>query len=518
MIGKGLMCVKETFRFSRLKVILISALAVFLSCGSTMSAYAMPKDLVVVHTGDSHSQVEGSAADLGFADIAAYVDSLKHAGKTVIVLDAGDSFFGRPIAAMDGGESVVKILNEVGYDAMTVGNHEFDMGQDRFYMLNSELKYPDICANLYDSKGNRLLPPYIIKDYDGFKVGIFGLSTPELPSKNSPANVEGLVLTDPVQETEKFITDLDAKTDMIIGITHLGVEAESGHTSVELATKVKGIDFIVDGHSHIVLPEGQVAGDTLIGSVGSYNKYLGVAEFSIDSQGNITSAKDRLITKAGINLEPDPAIKAIVDDFENKVGKLLDVKIATLDVDMNGESQVVRTGEAQVGCMLADALRSASGADLAIVNSGSIRKSLVAGDLTKRDILEMLPFNNVLVTGNVSGAAIREALENGVKSYPTAAGCFPQVSGVTFTIDPVKPAGSRVSKIMVAGKPLVEAQLYNVATNDFMAGGGDGYTSLKVYGVEGGNLSMAEVMMDYMSKTKASAVTMGRIVILPVTN
>ncbi|HOE57878.1 MAG TPA: metallophosphatase, partial [Bacillota bacterium] len=253
--------------------------------------------LTIVHTNDTHSRVLATKDEIGFAKIAAKVRELRDSGENVLVLDAGDTFHGQTISTLVQGESVAKVMDTIRYDAMVPGNHDFNYGQERLAELDKLTDFPIISANVLKADGTPLFTPYIIKEFNGVKVGIFGLSTPETAYKTNPNNLKGLTFDDPVIAAEKILKELEGKTDIVIALSHLGLDEGSIHTSKLVAERVKGIDLIIDGHSHTVLNEGLKVGDTLIVQTGEYGKNFGVVNM-VYKDSNVSTVKAKLISRA----------------------------------------------------------------------------------------------------------------------------------------------------------------------------------------------------------------------------
>jgi 2',3'-cyclic-nucleotide 2'-phosphodiesterase (5'-nucleotidase family)/LysM repeat protein len=472
--------------------------------------------ITIVHVNDVHSRVEQTDTSIGYAKLAAFVKRMKAENPNTLLLDAGDTLHGQTIANLERGGSIVRMMNAVGFDAMATGNHDYNYGYERLLELAGEAKFPMLAANVYKADGTRLLEPYVVLDAGGVKVAVFGLATPETTYKTHPNNVAGLTFADPVEEAEKIVAELEGKADVIIALAHLGLDEASVDTSRKLAEEVPGIDLIVDGHSHTALPEGLEAGGTLIVQAGEYSKYIGVAELTVGSAG-VKARSARLIPieeTAGIG--PDPDVLAVIEDVKAGQEALLSEIVGKSLVDLDGERGSVRTGETNLGNLITDAMLYETGADVALTNGGGIRASIPAGDITKGQVITVLPFGNYIQTKDITGAVLLQALEHGVSSWPEPLGGFPHVAGLTFKIDPDKPAGERVYDVRVGGKPLDPEAVYTLATNDFLAAGGDQYTMLTDQPVTGDFASLEEAVIRYLqAKGEVAPVIGGRIRVEP---
>lgn len=458
--------------------------------------------ITILHTNDIHSRVEESKDGIGYAKLAALVKRYKTANPNTLVLDAGDSFHGQTIANLVRGESVVSIMNAIGFDAMTAGNHDFNYGTARLLELSEQAKFPVLGANVKKTDGSRLLKSYVIKEAAGVKIGIFGLSTPETAYKTHPNNVAGITFTDPVAEAKTMVEELKGKADIIVALVHLGVDESSADTSVKVAEQVPGIDLIIDGHSHTLLENGRMVGSVLIAQTGEYLKNIGRVELTIES-GKLTGKKAEILTKAAVEADKVPAEQAVLDivnGIKKVQDQVLQQPVGNTSVKLEGEREVVRKGESNLGNLIADAMLSESGADVGITNGGGIRASIEAGIITKGQVITVLPFGNYIQTKKVKGSDIQAALELGVSAYPESLGGFPQVGGMTFEFDPAQPKGNRVTAVFVQGKQLDPQQSYVLATNDFMAAGGDQYTMLKDYPIANDFSSLEEALIAYIQK------------------
>lgn len=483
---------------------LVMVFSMLLPMGSIWAADSNASDaagvsLTIVHTNDTHSRVLSSNDGIGFAKIATKVKEIRNAQENVLVLDAGDTFHGQTISTLVKGESIVEVLNTIKYDAMVPGNHDFNYGQERLVELSQMTDFPIIAANILKADGTTLLPSYIIKELKGVKVGIFGLATPETTYKTNPNNVTGLTFEDPTVVAEKMVKELEGKVDIIIALSHLGLDEASIYTSKLVAEKVKGIDLIVDGHSHTVLTEGLKVGDTLIVQTGEYDKNLGIVEM-VYADGKVSTSKASLITReAAEQLAEDADVLKAVEGITTEQDKITSIVIGKTAVELDGLREHARTGETNLGNLITEAMLKATKADVVITNGGGIRASIDVGDITKGEVITVLPFGNYVVVKKVKGADIIAALEHGVSQYPAANGGFPHVAGIKFAFDSSKEAGSRVTKAEINGKALEVNTEYLLATNDFMAVGGDNYTMLAPGQVIKELPGLDEVVIDYIA-------------------
>jgi 2',3'-cyclic-nucleotide 2'-phosphodiesterase (5'-nucleotidase family) len=427
--------------------------------------------LRILYVNDFHGFAEayrppGSQESLGgVASLAAEVKRLRRE-KPSLLLAAGDMIQGHSWANLFQGRSSITLMNLMHFDAMVVGNHEFDFGQDVLKQRIAGARFPVLGANVEGFSG---LKPYVIKKIQGLKVAVIGVVTPDTPQSTHPGNVTGLKFLPPAASVEKYLPEMKKQGDLVIVLSHIGYQADRN-----LAAKVPGIGVIVGGHSHTKLLEPTVVGNTIMVQAWEHAKALGVLDLTVED-GKIKNFSGHLeMIKPGQGRE-DKAVRYLVKKYAARVNAVLGEKVGEAALDLDGEH--VRAQETNLGDLLADILRQAAGADAAIINGGGIRTSIPQGNIKVKDIYAVLPFDNYLVAVRLTGKQIKEALEHGVSGLEEGAGRFPQVSGLSFTYSPKAPVGSRVKKIMIRGRPLDPNKEYTVATNDFMAAGGDGYQS-----------------------------------------
>lgn len=437
--------------------------------------------ITILHTNDMHSRVlEGKYDGMGLAKIKTLVNEYRDANPGLVLLfDAGDALHGQTFSTLEEGASMISVMNEVGYDLMTAGNHDFNYGYERLMELDAMADFNILAANVLKD-GNPILNESQIFTVGGVEIGVFGLTTSETTYKTHPDNVAGLVFEDSVVTAQRMVDYLTAQgVDVIVALAHLGSDADSTDTSTRIAEEVDGIDVIIDGHSHTTLAEGMMVNGTLIAQTGEYDKNLGVVTITVD--GSMVTASASLITKADTtDTIEDATVAALIEGIQAEHEVILSEEVGSTPIVLLGERAYVRTGETNLGNLIVKAMLEETGADCAITNGGGIRASIDSGYITKGEIITVLPFGNYIITKSVTGAVIKEALEHGTASYPNAAGMFPHVGGMTYTIDIARPAGDRIVNITIGGEPLELETEYILATNDFMAAGGDGYTMLDV--------------------------------------
>ena len=492
--------------------------------GTTFSAKE-PKDyeLVITHVNDVHGRVvEGKYDGVGYARIDQINKNLKDdkLNKNVIMVDAGDSFHGTTFATLEKGESIVKILNKLGLKAATLGNHDFNYGSERTKELKALSNYKILATNVkYKKTGENFTTKYIIEEIEGIKVGIFGLSTPETLYKTNPKNVEDLEFLEPITVARETVKELQENgVKFIIVLTHLGddLSTKEEWRSTTLAEKVEGINLIIDGHSHTQREKKEVINGTVLVQTGEYGKNVGVLKIDFDSLKDGSDAieykllkKDEIMGKKNKKGEfvggiiQSKRISSLIDEIKLKQNKITEVIIGNTDVLLVGEREFVRSSETNLSNLINDSMIWKSKADLSITNGGGIRASIKEGDITVGDIITTLPFGNYVVTKELTGKDIKVALEHGFKDLPNSAGSLAQIGGITLELDLTKSQGNRVSNIKFKnGKKFDLNATYIVATNDFMAVGGDGYSSFKGRKEVANFLGLDEILIEYIKTGK----------------
>ncbi len=500
------------------KRVLSLVLVTLLILSSFSSAFATDNiettRITIIHTNDTHARLVGTDNEIGFAKIATLIKETKEINPNTLVLDAGDTLHGMPIVNISKGENSLKVLEAAGYDYMTLGNHDFNYGQERLLQLRDLSNVEMISANVFKENGESLFTPYVIKEIGGLNVGIFGLTTPETSYKTSPDNVVGIKFDDSIEISKKMVEELKDKTDVIIALAHIGLDESSVITSKQIAESVEGIDVIIDGHSHTILEDGLLVNNTLIAQTGNYGQNLGIVTIDIQN-GQIINKKAELVSAAAVKeTTEDPDVAKIIEDINEANKETFSKVVATTDVFLDGARENVRTKETNLGNLSADAVRAAAGSDIGFVNGGNIRVSLEVGDITFGRLAELFPFGNTVQVKKITGEDLIKVLEHSVSGYPATQGGFLHVSGMSFAFDPSKEVGSRVIEVTVGGNPLNNDAEYTVAINDFLGIGGDGYEVFKNYPIYGEVGTYEEVFADYLNAngTKGSEVT-GRITV-----
>ena len=480
--------------------------AILLAAGllamTPLAALAQSAKLTLLHVNDVY-QISPQRGTGGLAELMTLLKQERARAENHMTTLGGDLLSPSVMSGLKKGEQMIALMNAIGLDYAGLGNHEFDFGDDVLKQRMGESKFTWLATNTLSGGA-----PFggaqatAMRQVGDFKVGIFSLLTEETGHLSSPG--AGVTFTPVEEAATQAVADLKEQgADIVVAITHLDIAQDRA-----LARSVRGINIILGGHDHdpIMFYEGGV----LILKAGTDAQYLAVADIAIEkteSRGRVRinmRPEWRLVSTAGVT--PDPQVAAIVKDFEDELSRELDVVVGTTTVELDSQRANVRTRETSMGNLIADAIRDGVGAEIGFANGGGIRGDRIyeAGtELTRKDILTELPFGNVTLLIELSGADLLAALENGVSRIEDTAGRFPQVSGVSFTFDASKAAGSRVSGVMVGDRALDPARLYRVATNDFIYAGGDGYEALTrgraIIDSSGATL-MATMVMDYVAK------------------
>ncbi|HWR59264.1 MAG TPA: 5'-nucleotidase C-terminal domain-containing protein, partial [Thermodesulfovibrionales bacterium] len=452
---------------------ILAAVVLILGLFSLSTVYADEKVVRILHVNDFHGfaepfkplgthQLQGGAAY-----IASRINELRRE-RPSLLLAAGDMIQGNIWANLFQGESVIELMNAMKFDAMVVGNHEFDFGQAVLKKRISEAQFPILGANV---QGIGKLKPYVVKEIEGIRVAVIGVVTDDTPETTHPANVEWLNFLPPADAIRKYIRELNGSADIIIVLSHLGLAADR-----LLAAQVKGIDVIVGGHSHTKIEKPVGIAKTVIVQAWEHGKALGVLDLTIEG-GKVKKFEGRLEEIRPNATNRDNTVLSVVEKYEQKVDSVLNETVGEAELDLDGEN--VRKKETNLGNLVTDIVRNTVGAHAAIINGGDMRTSVKKGLIKAKHIYSVLPFDDYIVAIRLTGKQIAEALEHGVSAIEEGSGRFPQVSGITFTYSPQAKAGSRVREITIGQGPLEPNREYIVATNDFLAAGGDGY---KVFG------------------------------------
>ena len=473
---------------------LTSAAALAITAGAAAADYS----LTILHTNDFHARFEpiskydsGCSAEAdaegkcfgGSARMVTAVTEARKRTNNAILVDGGDQFQGTLFYTYYKGKLAAEMMNKLGYDAMTVGNHEFDDGPEVLRGFMDAVNFPVLMSNADVSREELLadkLAKSTIIERGGEKLGLIGLTPQDTDELASPG--PNIVFTDPVHAVQG---EVDRLTDM--GVNKIIVLSHSGFgVDQKVAAETTGVDVIVGGHSNTYLsntsdraegPYPTMVGNTAIVSAYAYGKFLGELNVTFNDAGEITQATgEPIIMDAAVTA--DAATKARIMEAAKPLEEIRSKVVASTATEISGVREECRSQECAMGNLIADAMLARvadQGVEIAIQNGGGIRASIDQGEVTMGEVLTVLPFQNTLSTFKVTGATMLAALENGASQYEEGAGRFPQVAGITFSIDPSAAAGSRISDVMVGGAPIDLAKSYGVVSNNYVRNGGDGY-------------------------------------------
>lgn len=501
------------------------------------SATAAPLTVTILHTDDLHGHLDpvkvGENTYGGYSRQTTLVKQFTATDPNPLVLSGGDTFQGTLFYNLYQGLADVLFMNFQGYQAMAVGNHEFDNGPAALAKFAQKAQFPLLAANI-DVSAEPLLrdkvKPYAILSVGGEKVGVIGAVTPDLPEISSPGpNVKMLEL---MASLKNSADELKAQgVNKVILVSHLGYTVEQ-----QVAATVPGIDVIVGGHSHTLLgtfdnkdfpksegPYPTVVGNpdgnkTLLVAAWEWGKVLGRIKVNFDDAGAVATWEGNPIPVSS-DIAQDDTTRRMIETLSVPITQLRQQVIGQTDSDLNGAREVVRKRESTMANVLADAALAAgkaAGAELALVNGGGVRASIDKGPITFEEAITVQPFGNTLTIMDLTGAQLKAALEHGVATWSENKGQFLHVSkGMSYTFDLSKPAGSRVTAVTLNGQPIEDGRTYKVATNNFTAGGGDGFTMFKdVKKLETGTLDV-DVLVNYLkANNPINPQNEGRIVVL----
>lgn len=507
--------------------LLSSAAALALTAGVAQADYT----LHVIHINDLHSRIEPinrfdstcSAEDNaegkcfgGVARVKTMIDQLRAEldGQNVIVLDAGDQYQGSLMYTTYKGDVEAEMMEKIGFDVMAVGNHEFDDGDEGLLKLIDNVSFPVISGNLDVSQSNILadkVQNHVVLEVGGEKIGIVSALAVDTVETSSPS--DAVIFQNEIDSISADVATLTAEgVTKIIALTHVGLPKD-----LEIAAAVPGLDAVVGGHSHTYLsasdPNRAGAYPTFVSQEDgtlvpvvqayAYSKYVGHLELNFDDAGNLTYASgDTILLDASV--EEDAEIVARVAELAGPIEEMKTRIVAEAAEAIEGSRDVCRAMECPMGNLVADAMLDRvqdQGVQIAIQNGGGLRSSIDAGEVTMGEVLSVLPFQNTLSTFEVTGAQILAALENGVSQVEEGAGRFPQVAGMSFTVDLTQAPGSRISNVMVGDAALDPEATYGAVSNNYVRNGGDGYRMFRDamnaydYGPD-----LADVTAEYLAK------------------
>jgi 5'-nucleotidase/UDP-sugar diphosphatase len=466
------------------KAFLSSLFAVLLAAGLALPQTA-PTSLIVVHTNDLHGQVLPRESGGGMAELATAI----RRERPDLILDGGDMFTGTMLSDEFYGKPVIEILNAIGYNAVALGNHEFDYGVPELRNRLREARFPVLSANV---SGVPEVQPYTVLNVKGLRIGVIGLTVDTLPEVTHPKNLANLKVTKVVDALRETLPRVRPLADLIFLVVHVSFDDQ-----IQLAREFPEIRLIVAGHPHT--SRTTQVGQTLIVETGSSTQNIGKVEIRLNGK-SIESMTSQTIAVRG--LAKDPEIQAIIAPYERQIASRSAEQIGEATANLTKSD----TQESALNNMLADALRDYAGTQIAFHNVGGIRAPLRRGPITKGDIFDILPFQNTVVKMNLTGAQLKQLLGRRVLA----------VSGMKVAWDMTRPYPNRlVSVTLTNGQPLQDTTRYTVVTNDFVASGGDGLVELtQGTSVEDTGILLRDAVAAYLKKNPlVAAATDGRVTI-----
>jgi 5'-nucleotidase / UDP-sugar diphosphatase len=495
----------------------LASVVALLGCAGTPGAGPQQDktySLTVLHTNDHHGRFwKNSDGEYGMAARKTLIDRIRQqvasAGGHTLLLDGGDVSTGVPESDLQNAVPDFKGMDMLGYDAMAVGNHEFDKPLAVLRSQRAMVKFPMLAANIYED-GRRMFEPYKVFDIDGLRVGVIGLTTEDTRKMVSPENIKGIEFRSVIAEARKVVPEVRSKADIVIAATHMGHYENGKHGTqaegdVEMARAVSGIDLVVGGHTQNpvcmkadnVLDRAYVPGadcqpdrqnGAWIVQAHEWGKYVGRADFQYRN-GELKLVKYALIpvnlmqTVKGSDgksskvpytelIAEDKAMLEMLKPYQDFGQQKLQVEIGSTDGKLEGDRAVVRSKPASMAVLIGQAMMDRTNADFAVVNSGGVRDSFAPGKLTYKDVLKVQPFGNTVVTADLTGSEVMDYL-NAVAKMSVGSGAFAQFAGIQLEI-----VAGTVARAMVKGAAVDRTRTYRMVVNRFSAEGGDGYPKL----------------------------------------
>lgn len=494
-----------------LAIIIITIFSVVAAWSSSYGA----ERITILHLNDFHGRlfpyvdkaINAEKPVGGAAYLAAVIKAEREKNpQGVLLLSAGDMFQGTPDSNLFRGRPVLDFMNAIRFDAMTLGNHEFDWGREVLGGIIRDARFPILSANIVrpDGKSMAGTKAYVIIRKKGIKIAVIGVTTPSITHMVNAKFVKDLNIEEPERVLPRLIEEVKGKgARVVVLLTHLGFESDQ-----RLASAVDGIDVIVGGHSHTVVSEPVVVGKTTIVQAGYNGTCLGVLDLLFEKKtGKVTRAAGRdalQVVSAGPDDRSDDDVARMVGAYHEKIRERFQEVVGETVVDLKRQTD----GESNIGNLITDAMRQVAGAEIGVCNNGGIRADIPKGKITMEQVFTVLPFDNVLVTMDMKGEDVLELLEGS----PGAGKGMLQVSGLQVTYDSQKPVGSRVTEVLVNGVPIDPVRDYRVVTNDFLAAGGDRFVAFRKGKnvVSGGDLR--EAVTEYLRKASpVNPATDGRV-------
>ncbi|MBA4313347.1 MAG: hypothetical protein C0417_12045 [Chlorobiaceae bacterium] len=487
----------------KLSVYLLTA---FLMLTGFTSLYCQPKTITIIHTNDIHAAFLPHEAGWvrsdpkpfvgGFAELGYLIDSIRNAKNNTLVVDGGDVMTGNPIAELDYkgalGGALFEMMNMMGYEAWTIGNHDLDISQSNLKRLTELAEFPTISANLVDSSDKFPFnnKEYIIVNKNGIRIGIIGIMSKSLFELTNTNNLRGIKLLPPIETLQKVIDKIDSETDLIIAITHQGVDEDS-----IMATKIHDLDVIIGAHSHTRLKTPKNVNGIIIAQTGANAENLGELELNVEND-QVVSSNGKLHNLWQRSEYPQNKLTNFIKQWKDKIEKDYNTVIGKAEKDIKRS----RNGESAIGHFIADAIRDETSADIAITNSSGIRKDILAGDIKKVDLFEVAPFRNYLCTFPMKGSEVRALVERYVQGINHGRTSI-DISGIDCSWK--RENGSVVLKsIIINGSDLEDSKVYQCGTIDYVVNQAERYLEFIPVDVINGEVLLYDALVKKVSKEK----------------
>ena len=467
---------------------------------------SQPKEICILHTNDIHAAFVphkfngGNSAKNrligGFLELEWVLDSIKQTKTSTLILDGGDVMTGNPISDITYknsiGGALFEMMNMIGYDAWTIGNHDLDVSQENFKLLTRIAKFPTLCANLVDTSGNYCLNNYPFKIFErnGLRTGVVGIISNDLFSLTNTKNLKGLKVSDALNTMQQMVDSLDSITDIIIGLSHQGYPADS-----ILAEQVKHIDVIIGSHSHTRIESPKFINGVIICQAGSNCEYLGELNLAVEND-SVVSYKGKIHPLWVRHRPKDSNLKQMVEYYKEMIKSEYDIKIGYTSVPFKRS----RTGESIIGTYFADAVREVIDADVGIINSSSLRKDILQGDITKLNIYEVIPFRNYICAFKIRGTDLRKIIKKYVESLKEGRVNL-NISNVRGTWKRGKKKAS-INKIYIGQEILDDNKIFTVGTIDYVLDQAARYLGFIPDNIEKTNYLFFDVIVDYIKRNK----------------
>jgi 2',3'-cyclic-nucleotide 2'-phosphodiesterase (5'-nucleotidase family) len=465
-------------RLSPLKSLLI---AVGCSLLISVSLFSQPKTITILHTNDLHANFIPHEATWikttpkpmagGFNELSFAIDSIRRINNATLLLDAGDVMTGNPITEYSYrgalGGALFEMMNMIGYEAWSFGNHDFDLGQKNLLQLTKIAQFPAVSANVVNNNNGYPLnnKPYVIIEKNGLNIGIIGIMSQQLYGLVNQTNLAGIKVLSPSATAQKFIDELLPKTDLIIALTHEGVEDDS-----LLATKVTGLNVIVGGHSHTRLKAPKLVNGVVIVQAGTAAEYLGVLNLSVENK-KVVSYNGSLLQLWYNGTRPKTRLSNFIDSVQHGIEIDYSQQIGTLKEDWVRNDN----GESGIGNFISDAQREAAHADVGFMNDFGIRKNLSTGPISKKDIFEILPFRNILTVFPLTGVELKTIVLNYIEQNLKI-----QTSGIQCEWNRNAEGKVEILKLVINGKPFDDKGSYIAAASDYFVGEAKHYLGMEI--------------------------------------